>query len=113
MKAFQESLGDGSDGLSPEDLFEKFKEADENKIIELYKRGANMLQCILKKHDILFVPTGWVTVEVSSDCTLIYGFRKSVFLKGSAESYSTAVDIVKGGGGKSVTRMEQILEKLK
>jgi hypothetical protein len=44
---------------------------------------------------------------------LIYGFRKSVFLKGSAESFSTAVDIVKGGGGKSVTRMEQILEKLK
>ena len=113
VKAFQESLGDGSDGLSPEDLFEKFKEADENKIIELYKRGANMSQCILKKHDILFVPTGWVTVEVSSDCTLIYGFCKSVFLKGSAESYSTAVDIVKGGGGKSVTRMEQILEKLK
>ena len=112
-KALRASLGDGSDSLSPEDLFEKFKEYDENKITELAKRGATMFQCILKKHDILFVPTGWVTVEVASDCTLIYGFRKSVFLKGSAEAYAEAVKVVKNAGGKSVARMEQILEKLK
>lgn len=111
---FVQTLGDGADSLSAEDLFEKFKEAaDENKIIELAKRGANMRQCTLKKHDILFVPTGWVSVEVSSDCALICGFRKSLFLTGSATAYGEALEIVKAGGGKSVARMEQILEKLK
>ena len=113
LSAFQESLGEGSDSLSPEELFEKFKDVDETKLVELAKRGAKMVQCILKKHDILFVPTGWVTVEVSCDCTLIYGFRKSVFVKGSYDAYSKAVGIVKNAGGKSVTRMEQILEALK
>eukprot|EP00438_Fugacium_kawagutii_P014582 Skav210160 [mRNA] locus=scaffold1811:103411:117781:+ [translate_table: standard] len=110
---FVQVLGDGADSLGPDDLFEKFREADENKIIELAKRGVNMRQCILKKHDILFVPTGWVSVEVSAECSLIYGFRKSLFLKGSAAQYGEAVEIVKAAGGKSVARMEQILEKLK
>ena len=112
-KHFRSSVGADAADLGPEDLFNKFKNLDETKLLEQAKRGVNMKQCILKKHDILFVPTGWVSVEVASDTTLIYGIRKSCFLKGSEKEYKEAIELVKKSGGKSVARMDQIHDILK
>ena len=112
-KHFRSSLGTDAADMGPEDLFNKFKDLDETKLLELAKRGANMKQCILKKHEILFVPMGWFSVEVASDTTPIYGIRKSFFLKGSEKEYKEALELVKKGGGKSVARMDQIHDILK
>ena len=75
-------IGEGADKLSTEEILEKLKGMDETKMVELHKNGCNMLQCLLKKQDVLYVPTGWLSIEVAANQTLIYGIRKSFFKKG-------------------------------
>ncbi len=106
-------IGDGADKLSTEEILEKFKAMDEAKFVELHKHGCNMRQCVLRKQDVLYVPTGWLSIEVAANQTLIYGIRKSFFKKGCYAPYKDAIEIVKAQGGKSVSRMEQICDVLK
>ena len=111
--AILKMIGDGADKLSLEEIFEKFKAMDEAKLVELHKHGCNTCQCVLRTKDVLYVPTGWLSVEVAANQTLIYGIRKSFFKKGCYAPYKDAIEIVKAQGGKSVTRMEQICDALK
>lgn len=106
-------IGEGADKLSPDEILEKFKSMDEAKVIELHKHGCNMFQCVLRKDDVLYVPTGWLSIEVAANQTLIYGIRKSFFKKGCYAPYKDAIEIVRAQGGKSLARMEQICDVLK
>ena len=72
------------------------------------------MQCNLKPQFALFIPTGWLVVEISSNCPLIYGFRKGffTFLSKHIENYEAAISLTRESQ-QNVTRMEQILQVLK
>ena len=106
-------IADGQ-ALSTDDLLEGLMKVDEATLVILVKHGANIRQCSLAKLEVLFVPMGWLCVEIALSSSFIYGIRKSVFVKGSAAAsvYEEAVGRVEASG-KSVEKMRSILDILK
>ena len=116
--SYKKAMADMHPGetLSNDDLLTKLKAADDDQLTRLSKRKVDMRQWKLQKGQVLFVPMGWIMVEVSGAGSLIYGFRKSWFLKSSHAEYAEAIQVVKSSSssnGKSVERMEKILSFLK
>eukprot|EP00435_Cladocopium_sp_Y103_P072414 s111_g40.t1 len=94
-------ISDGQ-GLSTDDLLEGLMKVDEASLVILVKHGANIRQCSLAKLEVLFVPMGWLCVEIAVSSSFIYGIRKSVFVKGSASVYEGAIGRVEAPTGSSV-----------
>ena len=97
-----------------EKAIETLKGLDEPALHSLPEKGVVWMQCNLKPQFALFIPTGWLVVEISSNCPLIYGFRKGffTFLSKHIENYEAAISLTRESQ-QNVTRMEQILQVLK
>jgi len=89
VKKIKEQAGK-SDDLSTDDVLAFLMNVDEANLTLLYKDGANIRQCFLKL-EVLFIPMGWLCVEISFSNSFIYGIRKSVFVKGLASEYEGAI----------------------
>ena len=113
VAAFKKMSPDGKEELSTDAVFEKLAMVDDDKLtVEmLYKHGATMRQCVLSKFEVMFIPMGWLCVEIAGHSSFIYGLRKSCFVKGSVSAYEQAIVRTKAAG-KSVERMDAILEIL-
>ena len=113
VAAFKKMSPDGKEELSTDAVFEKLAMVDDDKLtVEmLYKHGATMRQCVLSKLEVMFIPMGWLCVEIAGHSSFIYGLRKSCFVKGSVSAYEQAIVRTKAAG-KSVERMDAILEIL-
>lgn len=100
--------------LSTEKVLDKLSTVDDENVTAeiLFKHGATMRQCVLSKLEVMFIPMGWLCVEIAGHSSFIYGLRKSCFVKGSVPQYEDAIHRTKTAG-KSVERMESILEILK
>ena len=100
--------------LSTETVLDKLSTVDDENVTAeiLFKHGATMRQCVLSKLEVMFIPMGWLCVEIAGHSSFIYGLRKSCFVKGSVPQYEDAIHRTKTAG-KSVERMESILEILK
>lgn len=100
--------------LSTETVLDKLSTVDDENVTAeiLFKHGATMRQCALSKLEVMFIPMGWLCVEIAGHSSFIYGLRKSCFVKGSVPQYEDAIHRTKTAG-KSVERMESILEILK
>ena len=81
------------------------------KAADMQEGLCNVHFCKQQKHDILYVPGGYLAVERSGAAVLIYGMRKSFCLKGEASSYAAVVQYVKDCG-KDAGRYEKVLESL-
>jgi hypothetical protein len=111
VKKIKEQAGK-SDDLSTDDVLAFLMNVDEANLTLLFKHGANIRQCSLAKLEVLFIPMGWLCVEISFSNSFIYGIRKSVFVKGLASEYEGAIQRVEAAG-KSVDKMKSILDILK
>ena len=70
----------------------------------------------LSKEQVLYVPTGYMTVERSSSSPMIYGARKSFFLVDAKSAvvslYALCVEL-SSKDGKNVDKMNEVLGCLK
>ncbi|CAE7253612.1 unnamed protein product [Symbiodinium sp. CCMP2592] len=106
-------IKDDAPGL-PECAINTLRGLDEPALEALPGKGIVWMQCTLKPQVALFIPTGWLVVEISGNCPLIYGFRKGffTFLTKHVQKYEEAV-FLQRACQQNVTRMEQILQILK
>ncbi|CAE7394875.1 unnamed protein product [Symbiodinium sp. CCMP2592] len=74
---------------------------------KLLDHGVKIVQATLKPRQALYIPTGWLVMEVAMPSVHIYGIRKSFFLSTSHKQYKVAIDATKAGG-KNVDRMVEI-----
>ena len=73
----------------------------------LIQKGLQVRVCLLSKNELLYLPMGWIVMEVALPSVHIHGIRKSFFLRSSCEAYKLAVDLV-NSQGKNTDRMKQI-----
>ncbi|CAE7766535.1 unnamed protein product [Symbiodinium sp. CCMP2592] len=108
------TLADSLGESVPEKAIEMLKGLDEAGLEALPGKGLVWMQCTLKPQFALFVPTGWLLVEISCNCPLIYGFRKGffTFMSKHMRKYEEAISLSRASQ-QNVTRMEQILQVLK
>ena len=84
------------------------RDADEAALGSLCDHKVVMRQVAQSKNDLLFVPAGWLMMEVAaSSGDLIFGLRKSVFMRRFSKEYETAIALQ---GSTGTDRMKQILE---
>ena len=101
---------------NPEALLTKLQTLDETALTEILKQGINSRQCVLKAKQVLFIPAGWLVVEAAvPQGEHIYGLRKNVFLKSSANKYEEGIKITQASGNSesACERMRKVLEILK
>ena len=107
---------DAAKQQSAESVIQKLKSLSPAELTELAKI-VPMCQCSLTAQMVLYVPTGWLVVEIASNfnCPLIYGFRTGFFSFHDAlvQYYQDAIELLKGEPNSSTSRMEQILAVLK
>lgn len=68
-----------------------------------------------KQCDVLFMPQGWLLVEVTVvGCNLAHGVRKSFMVGGAVttSAYETVLQLCRSSG-RNISRMEDILTKMK
>ena len=63
----------------------------------------------------LYIPSGWLVVEIAGNCPLIYGFRKGFFSFNATlvKKYEEAIEIMTELQDKKIERVKKILEVLK
>ena len=95
-------------------LLEDFTREDLDKLIQF---GAKVYYVVQKKNDVLFIPPLFFHMEVArvpedatNGSTLIYGCRKSFFMKRFAKDYELALGWMQQTGSE---RMQQILKLMK
>ena len=93
--------------ISAEEAMDALTKLDADTLVRLFKFGAVLRQCTLQKLEVLFIPMGWLSVEIAGACSFIYGLRKSCFVKGSGNAYKDAIDRTEKAG-KTVDRMKAI-----
>ena len=69
--------------------------------------GVEMFQVTLKPRQALFIPTGWLALEVALPSVHTYGIRKSFFLASLGTQYKQALESTRALG-KNVDRMQSI-----
>lgn len=116
VKKFLEKIEKDKSGerkSSREDLLGQLKCLTEEQVKQLCEDTV-VRQHTLKAKEILFIPMGWVAVEIAGNHPFLYGFRKSVFTTGATgvAAYEDALEAAKASG-KAVDRMSKILETLK
>lgn len=109
--SFKDAIGEFS---SIEEVLTKFKKMDQDGLKDLAAKGVVMRQCLLQKQEVLYIPMGWLSVEVACPSPFIYGIRKSFFIKSKGKVYEESIEVAKSmeGTGKSVERMGKILETM-
>ena len=73
----------------------------------LLQEGLEVQVCTLRKNELLFMPLGWIRVEIAQPSVHLYGIRKSYFLASSLKDYQLSSDIVRAQE-KNIKRMLQI-----
>ena len=85
---------------------------DAARIEEMVNSGVAMFQGIHDKNQLLFVPQGWIIVEVSMvGSRLIYGYRKAFMqaTRKATDEYRAALQLFKTSG-RNTTRMDAVIE---
>ena len=78
------------------------------------KLGVSPFHHKLQREEILYVPTGYVLAERTSEATMIYGARKSfIFAHDTALTAYTQCLSLMQGDGKSLEKMELVANTLK
>ena len=97
--------------LPLKETLEFLRDADAPTVEALRAQKVVMCQIIQDKNEILFVPAGWIVVESANakPGELIFGCRKSVFMKRYAKQYEDAISLTTTG----TDRMKQILAIMK
>ena len=99
-------------GKHDADFIEAFKACGTECLAKLLKEGVKIQRCDLAAASVLYVPAGWIQVELVDGHSLIYGIRKSWFHKQNKIAYASSVELVRASGKGSVGRMEAILQLL-
>ena len=76
-------------------------------LMDLCKSGVNILETTQHKGELLFVPMGWVVVEIANPSVHLFGVRKSFMLRSSKDDYELFMKIVTARG-QNTDRMKQI-----
>ena len=87
---------------------------DVEKLTEMYANGVKMYRLRQRKGELAFIPQGYLVVEqTAAPHTMIYGMRKSFFVKNTAakESYKQLIKIYVASG-RNTDRMALLLEKM-
>ena len=87
---------------------------DVEKLTEMYANGVKMYRMKQRKGELTFIPQGYLVVELTlAPHTLIYGMRKSFFVKSTAasQSYKQLIKI-HGASGRKMDRMALLLKKM-
>ena len=96
-------------------MCEDLKTVTADRLAGLVKYGATVRQCTLKKNMLLFIPTGWLVVEIaSSESPINYGCCKSWFGPVNVAKYAASIKVAKASGSpeSSLDRMSKIHEIL-
>ncbi|CAE6929570.1 unnamed protein product [Symbiodinium sp. CCMP2592] len=88
---------------------EHLKGLDAQGLLDLCKSGVEILETTQHKGELLFVPVGWVVVEIANPSVHLFGVRKSFMLSSSADDYELFMKIV-AARGQNVERMTKIHE---
>ena len=112
-KALDLRADKATEELSVQSILDRFHGLDRAGVEGLAGK-VKWMQCTLKPQTALFVPTGWLVVEISANNPLIYGFRKGFFTfeKSHIAKYEEAIQVA-SNMKHNVERMQQILEILK
>ena len=86
---------------------EALKALDTDSVKDLLAKKAVVRQINLLKNEVLYIPLGWLCLEVVKQSVHVYGIRKSFFLSFQAAAYEQAIKMTKAQG-RDVQRMEQI-----
>ena len=75
-----------------QDLIENLTSSDLDKA---NASGCPMLTCMQTKGDLLYLPAGWMTVELVTKGVLVYGVRKTFFIRSSEQlaSYNALISM--------------------
>ena len=94
-------IADQHDLMKSIEHLQTLKEED---LDALMRDGARIVQATLKPRQVLYVPTGWLLMEMALPSVHLYGIRKSLFLSPLVKEYGHAIEMSKAGG-KNVDRM--------
>ena len=86
------------------DLLHGYKD---DEMENLFTNGVKMMQCVLKPRQMLYIPVGWLVLEVAMPAVHLYGIRKFFFLPELAKQYKAATGMTQAGG-KNIDRMKEI-----
>ena len=75
--------------------------------------GVLVKHCVQEPKEILYVPMGWMMIEsVPAENSLIFGMRRSCFLKmQGGDAYKVLMNM-QSSGGQSTERMQTLYKKL-
>lgn len=111
----EEAKADNKEPKEMAAMCEDLKTVTADRLGGLVKYGATVRQCTLKKNMLLFIPTGWLVVEIaSSESPINYGCRKSWFDPVNVAKYAASIKVAKASGSpeSSLDRMSKIHEIL-
>ena len=81
---------------------------------KLVSAGLEIYMCQLEKAEMIWIPQSWLVLERCNTSALIYGVRKSFFMR--TDKMSEDYEIIKSAfekGGNKVDKMEQVLKCFK
>lgn len=97
------------------DFFSGMLKWNAEKLQELIAAGMEMYFVVHKQHQVLYIPQGWIAVEMTeAGQNLVYGFRKSFMMSGRVHTdmYEGVLRIFRSSGRK-VDLMEDILNQMR
>ena len=98
---------------SMDDLKKKVEALTNERLKILSGRGCVFQYAYMSKETVLYIPTGWFVLERASEssCPLLYGVRKSYFMKTAAglENYKQCKAML-AACGLSVHKMDKVVD---